>query len=312
MFYLIKDMFNPINWIKLIKDPKKIFTILDRIFYYPSLRFGYSKSKIYKNFIIKFTIFLAKRNKKFKEIFFSEMSVLNSKEIFIDFKNQKFDEKNFQILKDNGIIVLENILSHEEHKNIKFNFENNLELNKFEKIKNIKSNEIVMKKINNIFDKNLTLDNISNFFTKKIYGKNILPKQHYLNAAAIKLPEKMSPGDNIFHVDRFLPNLKMIYFPYKVDENNSPFSFALGSHKINSEYLDFFINNETWIFDERNPSSEKFLKYKKEIHVNENSLVVALTNGFHSRTPFRKYLDRSAIFFTYPNFNLISLMFPKN
>ena len=54
-----------------------------------------------------------------------------------------------------------------------------------------------MKKINNIFDKNLTLDNISNFFTKKIYGKNILPKQHYLNAA-IKLPEKMSPGDNIF------------------------------------------------------------------------------------------------------------------
>ena len=55
-----------------------------------------------------------------------------------------------------------------------------------------------MKKINNIFDKNLTLDNISNFFTKKIYGKNILPKQHYLNAAAIKLPERMYPGDNIF------------------------------------------------------------------------------------------------------------------
>ena len=44
------------------------------------------------------------------------MSILNSKEIFIDFKNQKLDEKNFQILKDNGIIVLENILSHEEHR----------------------------------------------------------------------------------------------------------------------------------------------------------------------------------------------------
>ena len=25
MFYLIKDMFNPINWIKLIKDPKNIY-----------------------------------------------------------------------------------------------------------------------------------------------------------------------------------------------------------------------------------------------------------------------------------------------
>ena len=48
MFYLIKDMFNPINWIKLIKDPKKIFTILDRIFYYPSLRLAIVNQKYIK------------------------------------------------------------------------------------------------------------------------------------------------------------------------------------------------------------------------------------------------------------------------
>ena len=104
----------------------------------------------------------------------------------------------------------------------------------------------------------------------------------------------------------------MIYFPYEVDKDSSPFAFALGSHKITKSYLDFFLDNNDRIFDERNPNSKKFLNFKKEIHVKENSLVIALTNGFHSRTAFRKLKDRCAIFFTYPTFNLLSLLFPKN
>ena len=61
MLNLVKDTFNPLNWIKLILQPKKIKIVFDRVFYYPGLRFGYSKSKLYRNFVIKFTIFLAKR-----------------------------------------------------------------------------------------------------------------------------------------------------------------------------------------------------------------------------------------------------------
>jgi len=263
MINLIKDILNPVNWIKLIKNPKKIEIFFDRIFYYPGLRFGNSKSHYYRYFLIKFTIFFAKRNKQFKKIFFSENTNLNSKDIFLDFKKQKFDEKKFQILKDNGIIILENILSHDEHNKIKLNFIENLKYKKFSEIKNMKSKEIVLKKIHVFLDKNSRLNFLSNFFTKKIYGRNVPYVEHYLNTSAIKLPEKKYPGDNIFHVDRFLPNLKMIYFPFKVDKNNSPFSYALGSHKINSEYLDFFINNKNWIFDERNSNSKKFLKFKK-------------------------------------------------
>ena len=47
-------------------------------------------------------------------------------------------------------------------------------------------------------------------------------------------------GDNILHVDRFLPNLKLIYFPFSVNKDSAPFKYALGSHKINDEYLNFF------------------------------------------------------------------------
>ena len=42
---------------------------------------------------------------------------------------------------------------------------------------------------------------------------------------------------------------------------------------------------------------KKFLKNTIEVPLQENSLVIALTNGFHARTPFRAKTDRSSLFF---------------
>ena len=70
--------------------------------------------------------------------------------------------------------------------------------------------------------------------------------------------------------------------------------------------------NKKWIFDERNLDAKMFLKNVIEVPAKENSLVITLTNGFHCRTPFRSRSDRSTLFFTYPNFNLLSLFFPNN
>ncbi len=312
MLNLVKDTFNPLNWIKLILQPKKIKIVFDRVFYYPGLRFGYSKSKLYRNFVIKFTIFLAKRNKNFQDVFFKRTPNLISQELKFDYKENTLDDKQFQSLKDNGIVILENVLSSQELNEIKSDFENNLEIKNFSEIKYMKARSIIMKKIDKQISPNSTLNKISSLITKKIYGKNVEPSQHYLYAKAIKLPEQDHPGDNIFHVDRFLPNLKMIYFPYKVDKESSPFSYALGSHKIDNSYVNFFLNNESWIFDERNPDSRQFLRNKIEIDVKENTLIIALTNGFHSRTSFKKISDRFTLFFTYPNFNLLSLFFPRS
>mgnify|MGYP001306563381 CR=1 FL=1 len=312
MYILFKDILNPLNWKKLFLNKKKIKNVFDRLFYYPGLKFGYSKSNLYKNLSIKILIYFARKNKKFRDIFFSNSLSNLSDGINFDFNKNVFDDEKFKVLKNNGVIVLENVLNSKEHKDIQYEFYKNLEIKNYKEIENMKSKSIIMRKIEKEFNQNSKLDHISSQIAEKIYGKKINSKQHYLYSKAINLPEEKHPGDNIFHVDRFLPNLKMIYFPFKVDRNSSPFGYAMGSHKINSDYLDFFLNNENWIFDERNPKSKKFLNNKKEIEVKENSLIIALTNGFHSRTPFTQKSERFALFFTYPDYNLLSLIFSKS
>ena len=45
MLNLVKDIVNPKNWLKLLKDPKKIKNFINRLNYYPGLKFAYSKSR---------------------------------------------------------------------------------------------------------------------------------------------------------------------------------------------------------------------------------------------------------------------------
>ena len=311
MFHLVKDIFNPKNWLKLILNPRKISIIYERFFYYPGLKFGYSKSNLYKNLIIKITIFFARKNKKFRDIFFSEVKQNTLKLINYDFKENIFNQTHINDLKDNGIIILENVLNEKEHLEIKDDFIKILNKNLSEEINNKKSESILIKKIDKKFHES-GLIKISNNISREVYGKTIKPSHHYLYHKSIELPEKKFPGDNILHVDRFLPNLKIIYFPFNVNSDSAPFKYALGSHKITNEYLNFFLENKKWIFDERNLDAKIFLKNVIEVPAKENSLVITLTNGFHCRTPFRSRSDRSTLFFTYPNFNLLSLFFPNN
>ena len=311
MYSLLKDIFNPKNWIKLLLNPKKIKIVYDRMFYYPGLKFGYSRSYLYKKILIKSTIFFARRNKKFKEIFFSKSNGNSLEKIYFQSTENILDEAQIESLNANGILVLENVLNDKEHKIIQSDFNEYSNSVYSETVKG-KSSEILMKRIDKDFNKDSYLTSISNIITKKIYGKLIQPTHHYMYSKSINIPEKISPGDNIMHVDRFLPNLKLIYFPFNVGPGCAPFRYALGSHKINNNYLDFFINNKSWIFDERNSDAKQFLTNIKEIPVKENSLVIALTNGFHSRTPFKEKTERAALFFNYPKFNLLSLMLPKN
>ena len=140
-----------------------------------------------------------------------------------------------------------------------------------------------------------------------MFGKEVLAQGQFLTYKTKKLPESIHPGDNNLHMDRYLPNLKLIYFPFDVEENLSPYRYALGSHKINSSYKNFFLNNDDCIFDDRNRESENFTKNTIKATVKKNSLVLACTNGFHGRTPFEKHGERLTLFMTYPNFNLIDL-----
>ena len=63
-------------------------------------------------------------------------------------------------------------------------------------------------------------------------------------------------------MDRYLPNIKTIYFPYDVNNDQSPFMFAIRTHKINSNYKEFYINNDNCLFDDRNEKSKYLIKEK--------------------------------------------------
>ncbi len=325
MFSLVKDILNPINWIKLILNPKKIKVLYDRIFYYPGLNFKNIKPFIlrekYKNFLISFLNYIGKKNHRLNYFFYSDENDKKYKKVelkeitFSLEKNKIISNSAFEALKNYGIIIFENILSDNEREKIieTFNKINNgdkdflkknkvLELNKHEK-----SEDVLVKLLYSELDYYPEIINFSKQVTEKIFGKVIDPVGQFLIHRSIKIPETIFPGDNNLHVDRFLPNLKLAYFPFDVENDYAPFTYAVGSHKINNRYKNFFINNENYIFDERNENSKTFFKQIIKANIKKNSIIITLTNGFHGRAPFTIKSERRSLFLTYPKFNLLTL-----
>ena len=299
-----------LNIYKNINILKKISNYFN---YYPGLKFRYSKSKIYKKFEILFTTYLAKQNNSFKNIFFSSSEKSFYKNCHY-FKFNKFDPLNnsqLNSLSENGIIVLEDVLYESKFKNLKKKIEKliTLEMNKpKKKIDLILTNSIYKLSIKFDLNKEKLLNDISSNVTTKVYGTVINPTSSIIYTKALKIPEKTINGDNNFHPDRYLPNLKMFFYINDVELSGAPFSYAIGSHKINKKYLNYYINNKSYIFHESNSNSKIFLKSKKKFPVKKNSLIIALTNGFHGRAKFNKLSDRTVIFLQYPDFNLKSLL----
>jgi hypothetical protein len=308
MLNLVKDIVNPKNWLKLLKDPKKIKNFINRLNYYPGLKFAYSKSRFYRYLEIFFLIKLAKKNKAFQNFFFNTNNEKFENFRFLFDPINNINKNQEKCLSHCGIIILENILEAQDYKHIKDLIDNISDEND-NLDKNVVGNAHVKKILKNIkIDEKHLLISISNKITQAVYGAPVKPSISVLTSIPKKIPEPDVPGDNIYHVDRYLPNIKMFYYPDDIKLGEGHFDFALGSHKIDYQYLKFFNNNEQWIFDERNPNSKKFMKFKNNITVKKNSLIVACTNGFHRRSKFTIFKKRNVLTFLYPAFNFSSLI----
>ena len=102
--------------------------------------------------------------------------------------------------------------------------------------------------------------------------------------------------------------MKILYSPFEITTNEAPFCYALGSHKINDQYLDFVKSSTK--FNESEIKASQFLKKKTEIICKSNSIIIALTSGFHGRKSFLKQTERKLIFLQFhKSFNKISLIF---
>jgi len=309
---IITDIFKIKNILRLIKNPLLIKKFFSRINYYPGLKFGYSNSNFYKNLEIIIMIFFAKRKKSFQKFFFIKKNITINQNYYNFDSENIINKEQLESLAENGIIVIENILDISEFDNI-YKKTNQLvdQAKNNTGMTNVSMTDDLIKiSLEYKLEKNSKLNLISNKISQIIYGKKIEPSTSIILTKALKIPESEYPGDNNLHPDRYLPNIKMFYYLKDVDNNCAPFTFSLGSHKIDQTYIDYFKNSDIKNgFDERNPNSRKFTKNTKIFTVKKNSLIIALTNGFHGRSKFEKLNERVAIFFQYSAYDLKSLIF---
>ena len=300
--------------------------INNKVSKYPSLRFSHTNNEIIKKFYMNFNLFFIKKNKSFKEFFIDEPKSISDIKIYYNLNhNPEINETHLQSLKQNGILILENVLTDFEHNEIieKFyRFKNDLNNDNYKNYHNKNLKIIKSRNFSSSYSLNTELNpennlrKINDWISKKVYGKVTKPIQRYEYKRIDALPEENIFGENIWHADRYMPSLKFLYFPFSVTEEEAPHKFAIGTHKINKEYLNFFIKKTGSHKKRRSIESpedeERFLKNKREFPVKKNTLIASLTNGFHARSVFKKKGERFTLVLQNDDFKVQSLISYSN
>ena len=302
--------------IKSIQNPKKFLIFFKKRFLtIPSLDFLHKiKSKKIKFIYINFWFYFSKKNLSFKNLFFNTSEKYH-KNIFNFNKKNIIDNDIIKSLSYNGVVIIENILNNNDLINLRSKIK---EIESFKKkkqyslLKNYKIDISEDKKRERfIYDPEELnyeeLNDITERFSDLVYGKTLKPNRDLYIDYCYEIPEAKVRGDNFLHVDRFVPNLKILFAPFEITENDAPFSYALNSHKINLNYKNFIASASN--FDETDPEVVDLIKYQKKITLKSNSAIIALTNGLHGRTSFQRKGQRVILFHQFNrSFTKLSLL----
>lgn len=239
----------------------------------------------------KFWNNLAKKHKPFK-YFYEE----NPGKYFEENSPIPYGHKYYNSLKkfyQNGVCEIENFFEESEYNKI-YNF---FKENTLKNIQNMgRQNVICTDEVINtmIYEKTKNLEHI-------LFGK-YLKKQHYNTQSIYKKKEENSTfgTSTLFHSDRFIPSIKLIYFPTEVKID--PFEYALGSHKID----DVFKEN---IFIEFQNEKKNAKLLRKEVQMNRelgdkiNTNILDQANRLQYNFNFKNYELKK--FYSKPNTLLI-------
>lgn len=252
--------------------------------YYPSNRANKGLFKIFNTNLdrIYFWTNLAKKHNSLKYFYFKKPE----KNFESDFKEKKINDlntKTFKILREfykNGVVEIPNFFNKYEYKLINFFFEKkiNKKINLQDKF-SWKSNSKVL---------NQTIHNKIKIFEKHIFSKNIGSQNYILSAWKKKVNQRSPVKDDInFHSDRFIPAIKFLYFPTKVDVD--PFEYCIGSHKIDKKFFENYKIIHKYSNCEISSKKLNYANFKtKKFKVKKNTLVIAATHGLHRRSQSQK------------------------
>ena len=317
----ITSLFIPSNWIKFLINPKKGFNVINKIISdYPRIQnFLKIKNKFLRKLIYGFFVYIVGKNKSLN--FFFLKNIEKIEQINFDMSNFEKDKNIiFQSLAYNGIVFIENALDINEKDKILSYFDeiksNNLTsewidnsiINASEvKYKNNKTVNIsYAKKDLKILPQ---LAKISEIITSRVFGVTIKSYAEFFLHESIEKELKDSFDDTVFHMDRYLPCLKIIYSPEKIESCDGPFGYIKKTHKLNNSIVkEFLYETDTSIINE-NKIINLINRDSIKATCKPNTIIIVFTNGLHKRNIFlEKKILRKTIFLQYTkNFNKISL-----
>ncbi len=298
-------------------NPKKYVNFLRQ---YPRLQ-NLSKinNKITRSILIKYYFSLVRKNKNLKN-FFVDQSPHISK---INFNIQDLysgDDKIFNSLASNGIVILEEVLTSEERSKI-LNYFIEIEQNKITSTwindKIIDASSVKYKENNKVkisyMQKELeylpSLLNINNLITKRIFGKSVKTFAEFFLHNCLEKENLNIYEDTKFHIDRYLPCLKIIYTPNEIDISGGHFGFIKKTHKLNNEFMNSLVMNSKSFDVEEDQLNDELRNNIVSSTCPKNSLIITFTNGLHKRNIFQTKSIRKTIFFQFTNnFNFFSLL----
>ena len=139
---------------------------------------------------------------------------------------------------------------------------------------------------------------------------NRLLKANTFFQKVIVMP-KHNDIQTILHSDTFFPAFKFWYFPMKVNEDDSPFAYCRGTHRISTKRLE--LDNEN-LLDANLERGKGISLYHKEGSIRsteneitqlgskrekicnlENTLIIANVFGYHARSFAEKTTSRISI-----------------
>ena len=249
----------------------------------------------------EFWNYLAKKNKSFKYFYQDKPESCFDKTPPIEKDNKYYND--LREFYKNGVAEIENFFDVNEHQLILKFFNNNTIKN----LENFGRQNIICldQNLNSIIYKKTKI------FEKILFGK-FFKQQNYMFQSILKKTDKNSPFGTsaLLHPDRFIPSIKLIYFPTEVKID--PFEYALGSHVINENFKKNILlelknemengellrkavidnrDNEKKINEillmksTKNQSNFEIDNFKlKKFNSKSNTLLIVATHGLHRRS----------------------------
>ena len=279
-------------------------------------------NKFTRSLLIKYYFNLVSKNKNLQKFFLKSSPDISN--INFDINDLFNNNKVFDSLASNGIVILENVLEIDE-KNKILNFFSEIEDNKIktkwenEKIidaSSIKyggSDKVKISYMQKKLEDLPGLSKIINESTTRIFGKKISSVAEFFFHNCYEKEDSYTYDDTNFHIDRYLPCLKIIYTPKEIDLSNAPFGFIKKTHKLTNNFMkEFILNSKSFSLGD-DQLNDELRKNIVKVICPDNSLIITFTNGLHKRNIFLKKNSRKTIFFQFTkNFNFFSLLDHKN